>query len=132
MQCHLCPQEAVGRCFTCGALFCADHGREDCDRCAAAVAAGAPRPRRRNAQHSGSRATWWRPQVAENYSPPACYECQGLTRKSCRHCGNWYCADHAGPQELCASCGRSSNLGLFALAAIALALAGLIVAGFWL
>ena len=33
MACHICSQEAVGRCFNCGQLFCADHGSENCTRC---------------------------------------------------------------------------------------------------
>ena len=57
-----------------------------------------------------------RPQVAEEYQPPACYECQGLSRTVCRNCQANYCREHAGPNGLCKDCGYSANLGLYIVA----------------
>ena len=61
---------------------------------------------------------WWRPQEAEEYKPPACYECKGLARAVCRNCRLNYCPEHAGSNGLCRECNRSANLGLYVIAAI--------------
>ena len=37
-------------------------------------------------------AAWWRPRQAEEYSPPACYQCRGIARNVCINCGDRYCA----------------------------------------
>ncbi|MSQ94935.1 MAG: hypothetical protein EXR98_10330 [Gemmataceae bacterium] len=122
MPCHICQVEAITRCHTCGELICAEHGGKDdlCTRCSGGFVAGDPRTRISDEllgtqQHHGG---WWRPQEAETYTPPSCYECQGLTRAVCRNCQCNYCRDHAGPNGLCKDCGRSANLGLYIIAAI--------------
>ncbi len=132
MHCHICHQEAVGRCYTCGGLFCEEHGRVDCTRCATAIAAGDPRPDRISAvpMKSAYRPGWWRPQPAEDFEPPACYECQGLARRVCRNCGCYYCPDHAGPANLCAGCSRSSWLGIYLLLGTAILIGALLLFGF--
>ena len=121
MACHICSQEAVGRCFNCGQLFCADHGSENCTRCDTALKAGDPRQDRvsRVRLHDMNHAAWWRPRQAEEYSPPACYQCRGIARNVCINCGDRYCAEHAGVAGICAACGQSSQLGLFILFAVA-------------
>jgi len=131
--CHACPEEAVGRCYTCGELFCARHGDVHCYRCTAAIAEGDPRPDRVSAQRlgNGSRPAWWRPQQAEDYEPPACYECKGLARQVCGHCGSVYCAQHAGSGGLCAACSRSSYFGLVALVSIVAVIGGLMLVGWF-
>jgi hypothetical protein len=131
MNCHVCQDEAVGRCYSCGELYCARHGDVNCFRCTAAIAEGDPRHDRVSARpvRTGTRHGWWRPQQAEDYEPPACYECKGLSRRVCRHCGSIYCPEHAGPDGLCAACHRSSYFGLIALAAIVVVMGGLIVLG---
>jgi hypothetical protein len=121
MNCHICQAEAVTRCYTCGLLVCAEHGKNDvCPRCSTGFAAGDPRtdrisvePLPQDAKHG-----WWRPQEAEEYTPSACYECKGLARLVCRNCRAQYCAEHAGSNGLCQACGRSANLGLFVAAAV--------------
>ncbi len=131
-RCYVCEAEAVGRCFTCGRLFCAEHGRENCQTCDGAVMAGDPRPdhvsavplRPRDAGHA-----WWRPQPAEEFVPPACYACGGLSRRVCQHCHSRYCPEHAGPGRLCADCGRSARLGLIVFVAAISLLLGLILLG---
>jgi hypothetical protein len=119
MYCHICKAEAVTRCYTCGELVCGQHGKQDtCATCNTGFAEGDPRADRictkplPQKQHHG----WWRPQQAEEYVPPACYECQGLTRAVCRNCESPYCHEHAGPNGLCKACGRSCWLGQIILA----------------
>jgi hypothetical protein len=133
MTCHVCQEEAVGRCYTCGELFCARHGDVNCFRCTTAFVEGDPRPDRVSAEPlaKGSRPGWWRPQQAEDYEPPACYECKGLARRVCRHCGSVYCPDHAGSGGLCAACSRSSYFGLVALVAIIVLMGGLMLVGWF-
>jgi hypothetical protein len=116
MNCHICQAEAVTRCYNCGELVCAEHGKGDnCARCNTGFVEGDPRSDRicveplAKDQHHG----WWRPQEAEEYQPPACYECKGLSRRVCRNCQANYCPEHAGPRGLCKACGRSANMGLY-------------------
>jgi hypothetical protein len=113
MRCHICQAEAVARCYTCGQLMCAAHGDDNCTRCTTGIVAGDPRPDRITAvpgRHSAA-GGWWRPQPAEEFVPPACYACHGLTRASCVNCGSYYCAEHAGLNGMCGSCGKGAWLG---------------------
>ncbi len=106
MKCSLCEREAVDRCFACGQLFCEDHGKKNCVLCQNSIVEGDPSPRRVSAsrQQSTDAAAWWRPQQAEEYAPPACHICRGLTRAKCTECGRYYCADHAGRNFQCRAC----------------------------
>lgn len=117
MQCHRCQAEAVSRCYHCGALLCEEHGgkEDNCKRCTTAIAAGDPGGNRVSATPLGAQAKqgWWRPQQSQEYQPPACYACKGLTRAVCRNCENPYCRDHQGPSGLCADCGRSARFGMY-------------------
>jgi hypothetical protein len=122
LTCHICEAEAVSRCYSCGQLVCAEHGKTDtCGRCTTAIASGDPRADRFSASpmKSNAKSGWWRPQEAEVYVPPACYVCQGLTRATCRNCDNKYCREHAGPNGLCKQCGQSAQLGLYVFATMA-------------
>ena len=126
MKCHLCQAEAVTRCYNCGELVCEQHSKSDsCAGCSTAIASGDPRADRFSRisikpisqdHHHG----WWRPRQAEEYVPPACYECKGLTRAVCRNCQSRYCRDHAGPNGLCQACGRSSWIGPVILGGMAM------------
>lgn len=132
MHCYRCDAEAVDRCYTCGALFCAAHGDVNCERCDTAVAAGDVRPDRIAARPmpANHQTGWWRPQRAEDFTPPACYQCHGLARRSCRNCGNYFCPEHAGNIGLCVHCDRSSIMGLYILFGILIALAVMVWVGF--
>ena len=114
-QCYNCKAEAVSRCYTCGRLICAKHGRENCHRCDTAVMAGSPPPLHVSTTPLAPLDTkhgWWRPQQAAEFVPPACYVCDALARRICRNCQSRYCPDHAGPSDLCMACGKSARLGL--------------------
>lgn len=103
----------------------------DCVRCETAIAAGDPRPDRITASRMPStyRPGWWRPQIAEEYEPPACYHCKGLARRRCRNCGSRYCPEHAGKNDLCADCAHSSWLGIYVLLGMAIVLGVVIILG---
>ncbi|MFO0965697.1 MAG: hypothetical protein U0793_08950 [Gemmataceae bacterium] len=126
MHCHICGGEAVGRCYTCGELFCVRHGSEDCLRCETAIAPGDRRGDRVSVKPmpAKQRYGWWRPIPAEDFEPPACHVCHGLARQTCRNCHELYCAEHAGYPGLCQDCSRSARLGmwvlLFSIAALVL------------
>jgi hypothetical protein len=133
MPCHVCGEEAVGRCYNCGALFCAKHGDENCYRCESSFMAGDPRQDRITVLpgQASQRGGWWRPKPAEGYTPPACYACGGIAHRVCHHCQQVYCPEHAGKNGMCAECNRSSLLGLVIFIGAGLILAGLIIGG-WL
>jgi hypothetical protein len=100
---------------------CAEHGKNEvCPNCSTGFASGDPRGIHVSVEPIAKAKdnAWWRPQEAEEYQPPACYECQGLTRWKCRNCQAPYCAEHAGPNGLCKACGRSANLGIYIVAGV--------------
>jgi hypothetical protein len=132
MHCHLCEKDAVDRCYTCGALFCPDHGNVNCQSCATGIVAGDNRRDRVSAARLGSgvRPTWWRPQVADDYEPPACEECRGLAPYVCANCASRYCREHAGKNGLCGQCERSLRGGNYFLAIMIVILGGLIMVGY--
>ena len=119
MSCHICTAEAVARCYTCGELVCAEHCKDDsCPHCSTGFAAGDPRGSHISVEPISQphKNAWWRPQQAEEYIPPACYQCKGLARLMCRNCSAAYCGEHAGSHGLCQECSRSANLGLYVFA----------------
>jgi hypothetical protein len=128
-RCYICQAEAVSRCYTCGELICAEHGDENCQRCNTGVISGEPRSREISAQplrRKDAKHGWWRPQLAEEYEPPACYACKGLARAVCRNCRSHYCREHAGSGGLCLECARSARLGLIVFV-LALVMAGVVL-----
>src|SRR5437588_7013007 len=131
MHCHLCQREAVDRCYTCGELFCEEHGDVNCVRCATGIVAGDNRADRitKASLSKAARPAWWRPQEAEDYTPPACHECQGLARYVCVNCSQRYCREHAGKDGLCLRCQRALRGGNVFLALLILGLVGLVVLG---
>lgn len=133
MSCHVCGQEAVGRCHNCGGLYCAAHGDDVCVRCDSSFMAGDPRRDRISAgpRQPQQRAGWWRPQPAEGYTPPACYFCQGIAQRVCFHCKQRYCPEHAGKNGMCAECSRSSFLGIAVMIGVALILGCVLLVGFF-
>ena len=121
MSCHICQAEAVSRCYTCGELVCAEHGKDDtCPRCSTGFAVGDPRADRISVEPMPQldKQGWWRPQEAEASVPPACYQCKGLARAVCRNCHANYCSEHAGRKGLCKDCGQSANMGLYIFLAV--------------
>ena len=116
MSCQFCQAEAVTRCQTCGALVCDEHGNGDiCPHCSTGILAGSPRTVAVSEEPLApfKKQGWWRPQKAEEYAPPACYQCQGLARGLCHNCQSHFCAEHAGPNGLCRDCANSANLGIY-------------------
>ena len=132
MQCHICHREAVDRCYTCGELFCEAHGGVHCSRCETGVMAGDNRADRVSParQARKSRPAWWRPQVAEDYEPPACQDCRGIAPYVCPNCGARYCGEHAGKNGLCSQCQQALCGGNVFLAIMILILGGLTLFGY--
>jgi hypothetical protein len=127
MKCHLCDHDAVDRCYQCGQLFCEDHGKVNCAACSSGIAEGDPRHDRISVKRMGAPGSgyaWWRPVAAEEYVPPACYQCGGLARTKCVGCGRRYCATHAGSGGRCAECQSSSTAGML--------IGGLVIGGLFL
>ena len=127
MHCHVCHAEAVGRCYQCGRLYCAEHDvKGDCSVCATAIhvpLGDKVSPRR--LPGSPSRA-WWRPKVEDDDpGPPSCYRCGGLANRLCRNCENLYCPEHAGRGDLCDSCTRSSRLAMWVMLGVLLVIVAL-------
>ena len=89
------------------------------------------RPGQRHLLVPAARLAWWRPQPAEDFEPPACHVCTGLTRLICRNCERYFCKEHAGSHGLCAECAWSARLGTLILVILFGGIAALIVAG-WL
>ncbi len=133
MHCHLCNQEAVDRCYTCGELFCADHGRVNCRSCETGIAAGDGREERVSARPlaKAGRPGWWRPQPAEDFEPPACHQCKGLARRVCMDCQGLYCPDHAGKNGRCSLCEKNTRSGTLFLAIFFTIFAAVLALAFW-
>jgi hypothetical protein len=116
MKCHFCDQEAVERCYQCGLLFCDKHGNANCVACDGGIAEGDPRRDRVSVKPMSPETrglAWWRPISADEYVPPACYQCGGLTRSKCTSCGRQFCANHGSASAgRCSECQRSSNAGM--------------------
>jgi len=132
MQCHICGEEAIERCYTCGKLFCVKHGHVNCTRCETAIAPGDKRADRISVtrlREQDGRSAWWRPQQAEDVELPSCQTCHGLARTRCKNCEEYYCAEHAGPSGLCRECGRSSLIGLVCFVGALALMGGLMLWG---
>jgi len=134
MACHVCGGEAVGRCFSCGRLFCEKHGSKNCVTCENGIAEGNPSPDRVTAKRSrvAHAAAWWRPVPADDYSPPACYVCKSLTRAVCSSCGRNYCAEHAGRKSTCLNCNDPSNVSIYVVGGFLLAMMFFVLVAAWL
>ena len=135
MKCHLCDQTAIDRCYQCGQLFCEQHGTVNCSACTSGIVEGDPRQDRVSAKRmtaAGRGYAWWRPVAAEEYVPPACYQCGSLARSRCVACGRRYCAGHAGSGGRCAECQASSTTGML-VGFVVIGAVGLIFAAalFW-
>src|SRR5262252_7166308 len=44
MLCHICKEDAVGQCKTCGKFYCPQHGDVICQSCSSAVQTQEPKP----------------------------------------------------------------------------------------
>jgi hypothetical protein len=131
MLCHVCEDDAVGRCKSCGLAFCGGHGFDYCRQCVVAITPTKPgSPAFRTI---GYLQCVGKPRMKTVYldddGPPACYACGGFAKHICLHCQNLYCPDHAGKSTWCESCTRTASanlrLALIVLAAMTALFAGL-------
>jgi hypothetical protein len=128
-KCHMCPEEAVGRCYECGRLYCAAHDVQgNCSACATAIHEYTDNKVSTRPLAGQPRKAWWRPRVDEDDpGPPACYQCGGLATRVCRNCDSLYCAEHGGATDLCAACARSSWLTMWIIIGVLAILAATVL-----
>ena len=123
MPCHVCHGEAVGRCYHCGRLYCADHDvKGNCSSCASAVHVVLDDKVSTSALPGSTPRAWWRPKVEEDPGPPSCYRCGGLAHQVCHNCDHLFCSEHAGRRDLCDSCARSSWMAMWVVLGVLLVL----------
>ena len=127
MLCHVCEEEAAGKCKSCGLAFCGGHGADYCRKCLVAVMPATPgSPAFREIGYLQCVA---RPRMKTVYlddgEPPACYRCGGYAKLVCAHCHNLCCSEHAGKGGWCTDCMESARAGLQLAVVVCLVLGGL-------
>jgi hypothetical protein len=84
MICHVCQEQAVGQCKSCGKFYCKQHGDFYCVQCAHSVTSR-PSPAAFDIQNPGP----------ERLAIGAgCHACQKPAQYACRGCGRLCCVEH--------------------------------------
>jgi hypothetical protein len=108
MICHVCEQQAIGQCKSCGKFYCRQHGDVYCVRCGTAI-----QPER---QTSAGEFKFGVPPAsapAASVPAPCCYACLADAGQACGRCERYFCPRHsdlgatAQPRRvvpLCAEC----------------------------
>jgi hypothetical protein len=134
MLCKFCTSEAVGKCVSCGAALCANHGGEYCPSCTGAVYSRTADPT--VGLGKGYLQSPAKPRMEtihiDDDGPPSCYRCQGLARKICENCHQLYCLEHAGSGAWCDQCAQSARRGTWLVLGILAGIAALTVLFFFL
>ena len=148
MLCDICQRPASCRCGTCNLYCCDDHGGERCFRCAGELTRVelTVDPEREMGVWTADRYSrpsgkgylqcYSKPAMPTIYidddGPPECYECGALARQICSSCQNLFCPEHAGTKSICASCARSSLLGIIVFGIMVVFLGAVLALGSFL
>ena len=131
MHCHLCQREAVDRCYTCGELFCEEHGNVNCVRCTTGIIAGDNRADRITSNFAREAFTAGVVAAARSRGLHAARlpRVPGASPLCVRQLWPAYCREHAGKDGLCLSCQRALRGSNVFLALLVLGMVGLVVLG---
>src|SRR5262249_1923201 len=93
MICHVCEQQAIGQCKSCGKFYCAKHGDVYCTPCSTSIK-GSGQALEREVEFGASGD----PKRAPPPHPtgPRCYACQSSADRACSKCGVFFCPKHGG------------------------------------
>jgi hypothetical protein len=128
MICHVCDQQAIGQCKSCGKFYCKEHGDVYCVRCSSAV---------KSPGQALEREVEFGASPEPEAGAPRCYVCPAVADRACRTCGRFFCPQHGdvsssfgGPEmPLCTPCRekRDANQMWGCIIAVIVVVASLII-----
>ena len=93
MICHVCKQQAVGQCKSCGKFYCRQHGDVYCTPCSTNI-----KPEEQAIKREVEFGASGEPKLAtsQQIAGPRCYACQCSANRACSKCGVFFCPQHGG------------------------------------
>ena len=93
MICHVCKQQAVGQCKSCGKFYCEQHGDVYCTPCSTNI-----KPAEQAIKREVEFGASGEPKLAtsQQIAGPRCYACQCSANRACSKCGVFFCPQHGG------------------------------------
>ena len=93
MICHVCKQQAVGQCKSCGKFYCGQHGDVYCTPCRTAI-----QPAEQAIERKVKSGATGEPELAapRQIAGPLCYACRSSAERACSKCGVFFCPQHGG------------------------------------
>ena len=93
MICHVCKQQAVGQCKSCGKFYCGQHGDVYCTPCRTAI-----QPAEQAIERKVKSGATGGPELAtpRQIAGPLCYACRSSANRACSKCGVFFCPQHGG------------------------------------
>ena len=92
MICHVCEQQAIGQCKSCGKFYCKQHGDVYCVRCSTAV-----KPEGQPLEREVEFGVQPKPTPTPAPAPaPRCHACEAAADRACSKCGVFFCPQHGG------------------------------------